>query len=120
MPEHIFFIREEELTGIIDKLVADKVDGIFCFNDIIAFVVMEALEARGLIAGEDYGIVGYDNIQQMMRMPRIITTIDMGSYDLAQAGADAMLALLSGSKEDKPAFINTHRSRLVRGRSTRM
>ena len=119
-PDHVFYIREEELTGIVDKLVADKVDGIFCFNDIICFVIMEALEARGLIAGEDYGIVGYDNIQQMMRMPRIITTVDVGSYDLAQAGADAMLALLSGSKDEKPAFIDRHRSRLVRGRSTRL
>lgn len=32
-----------------------EIDGVFCFNDVIAFVLIEALESRGLEAGEDYG-----------------------------------------------------------------
>ena len=81
--------------------------------------MIEALESKGLEAGIDYGIVGYDNIQQMMRMPRLITTIDVGSHDFAEAGADAMLGLLSGEKRTMPSFRETHKSFLVRGKSTR-
>ena len=118
-PSRVFYIRELDFNDMIDSLLKSGADGIFCFNDIIAFIVIEALESKGLEAGIDYGIVGYDNIQQMMRMPRLITTIDVGSHDFAEAGADAMLGLLSGGKRTMPSFRETHKSFLVRGKSTR-
>ena len=118
-PEHVFYIREQDFGGIIDKIVEDKVDGILCFNDVIAFIVMEALEERGLEAAADYGVVGFDNIQHMMRMPRLLTTVDVGSRDFAEAGAAVMLSLLSGEEEEIPSFRATHKSFLVKGKSTR-
>lgn len=118
-PSRVFYIRELDFNDMIDSLLKSGADGIFCFNDIIAFIVIEALESKGLEAGIDYGIVGYDNIQQMMRMPRLITTIDVGSHDFAETGADAMLGLLSGEKRTMPSFRETHKSFLVRGKSTR-
>ncbi len=118
-PEHTFYVREQAFSEIIDKIVQDGIDGILCFNDIIAFIVIEALEERGMTDGLDYGIVGFDNIQQMMRMPRLITTVDVGSRDFAEAGAEVMLSLLSGSEEERPSFRDTHKSFLVKGKSTR-
>ena len=118
-PSRIFYIRERDFGEMIDQLVASGADGIFCFNDIIAFIVIEALEARGMEAGTDYGIVGYDNIQQMLRMPRLITTIDVGSRDFAEAGAAAMLALLAGKELPAETFCDTHKSFLVKGKTTR-
>lgn len=118
-PEHVFYIREQDFGGIVDKIVEDKVDGILCFNDVIAFIVMEALEERGLEAAADYGVVGFDNIQHMMRMPRLLTTVDVGSRDFAEAGAAVMLSLLSGGEEEIPSFRATHKSFLVKGKSTR-
>ena len=117
--EHVFYIREQETEAIVDQIVADGVDGIFCFNDIIAFIIMDALESRGMEAGKDYGIVGYDNIQQMMRMPRILTTVDVGSRDFAEAGADSMLQMLTGEDREPSLFRETHRPILVKGRSSR-
>ena len=118
-PARVFYIRERDFGEMVDKLVASGADGIFCFNDIIAFIVIEALEARGMEAGTDYGIVGYDNIQQMLRMPRLITTIDVGSRDFAEAGAAAMLALLAGKELPAETFCDTHKSFLVKGKTTR-
>lgn len=118
-PAHIFYIREREFGAMIDELVSNGTDGIFCFNDIIAFIVIEALETRGIEAGVDYGIVGYDNIQQMLRMPRLITTVDVGCHDFAEAGADAMLALLAGEEFSSGSFCETHKSFLVKGKTTR-
>ncbi len=117
-PDHIFYIREQEIDGILDKIVEDKIDGILCFNDVIAFIVVEALEARGMEAGVHYGIMGFDNVQQMMRMPRFLTTVDVGCYEFAEKGAEVMLDLLSGEETEKPAFRDAHKSFLVQGRST--
>ena len=104
--------------GFLDKIVEDKIDGILCFNDVIAFIVVEALEARGMEAGVHYGIMGFDNVQQMMRMPRFLTTVDVGCYEFAEKGAEVMLDLLSGEETEKPAFRDAHKSFLVQGRST--
>ena len=99
--------------------MADKVDGLFCFNDIIAFVMIDALERRGLRMGEDYGIVGYDNIQQMLRMPRMLTTIDVGVTEFAHAGAAVMLEMLTDEDlTPRLPFKDTHVSVLVEGKST--
>ncbi len=118
-PAHIFYIREADVDAIADKIAADKVDGLFCFNDIIAFVMVDVLERRGLKVGEDYGIVGYDNIQQMLRMPHILTSVDVGVTEFAQEGALALLDLLSGEERPpRPSFRQTHVSALVEGRST--
>ena len=106
-------------TVMIEKIVRDGIDGIVCYNDVIAFVVSEALEERGLEAGLDYGVVGFDNIQQMLKMPRFLTTVDAGSQAFAEAGANVMLGLLSGGEEQMPAFRDTHKPFLVKGRSTR-
>lgn len=118
-PSHIYYIREQDFGTIIDSLVKDEVDGIFCFNDIIAFIITEALEERGKAPGRDYGIVGCDNIQFMMRMPRLLTTIDVGCEAFAEAGAQLMLHLLSGKEEEPASFRSTHKSFLVKGKSTR-
>ena len=118
-PAHIFYIREADVDAIADKIAADKVDGLFCLNDIIAFVMIDVLERRGLKVGEDYGIVGYDNIQQMLRMPHILTSVDVGVTEFAQEGALALLDLLSGEERPpRPSFRQTHVSALVEGRST--
>ena len=117
--ERVFYIRERDFGEMVEELVASGADGIFCFNDIIAFIVIEALEARGMEAGTDYGIVGYDNIQEMLRMPRLITTVDVGSRDLAEAGASAMLALLAGEELPAESFRDTHKCFLVKGKTTR-
>lgn len=118
-PDHVYYVREQPFEEIIEKIVSEKIDAIICFNDIIAFIVIEALEERGLAVKVDYGVIGFDNIQQMMRMPRFLTTVDVGSRDFAEAGAAVMLSLLSGSEEELPAFRMTHKSFLVKGKSTR-
>ena len=115
----VFYIRERNFEEMIGELVASDADAIFCFNDITAFIIIEALEARGMEAGIDYGIVGYDNIQQMLRMPRLITTVDVGSRDFAEAGADAMLALLTGEEVPAMSFFDMHKPFLVKGKTTR-
>lgn len=118
-PEKVFYIREQDFDEMVDRLVEEGADGIFCFNDIIAFIVVQALEQRGREAGIDFGIVGCDNIQRMMRMPGFLTTIDAGCEEFAETGAEVMLRLLSGEEEELPSFSTTHSPVLVQGRSTK-
>jgi DNA-binding LacI/PurR family transcriptional regulator len=51
------------------------VDGIFCFSDTLAFVVVNALKKQGLDIPKDIKIVGYDNTPHSRWMSPSITTI---------------------------------------------
>ena len=119
-PDRIFYIREHDFAEMIDRIAALGADAVFCFNDMIAFVVIEALAERGVVAGRDIGVVGYDNVQQMLKMPRFITTIDVGGHDFAEYGAAAMLDLLSGEPAGMAPFTEKHAPpAVVQGDTTR-
>lgn len=118
--DRIFYVREDDFSAVIDRLAASKADAVFCFNDMIAFLAIEALSARGVAIGKDVGVVGYDNVQQMLKMPRFITTVDVGGRDFAECGAEAMLALLAGGEEAPAPYAGRHAAPvIVPGQTTR-
>lgn len=96
----VLYIKELGYERVVQELLRANVNGIFCYNDIIAFKVIGQLKKAGKRAGKDYGIVGYDNIQSMLELPEMITTIDVGNEALAAGGAVRMLGLLQGKNEE--------------------
>ena len=96
----VLYVKELGYEKVAQELLRANVNGIFCYSDIIAFKVISQLKKAGKIVGKDYGIVGYDNIQSMLELPEMITTIDVGNEALAVGGAARMLGLLQGNDED--------------------
>jgi len=64
----IFMINEIITTN-------PDVDGIFCFSDTLAFVVVNALKHRNIRIPEDIKVIGYDNTPHSRWMNPSITTI---------------------------------------------
>ena len=108
-PEQIIYAREVPFETLIDRIISLQADGVFCFNDMIAFLVVAELDARGIRVGKDVAVVGYDNVQQMLNMPRFLTSVDVGVTDFAVCGAEAMLDILE-NREASPRvpFIESH------------
>lgn len=50
-------VRHLEAHGIIPE-------ALFCFNDLVAFGVMQELRQLGYVPGEDVAVVGFDNAQE--------------------------------------------------------
>lgn len=62
-------------------------DGIFCFNDMLAFDVLCVLDQNGLPPTK---IIGYDNLQHEIRLPRRLTTVGTDKAAMVEK-ATAML-----------------------------
>lgn len=63
----------------------DVPDGLFCANDLTAFGVIDALrEQRGLKAGQDYRIIGYDNTQGARWHGYDLTSFDQETDKVAE------------------------------------
>ena len=84
----------EEL--LLQAYKSNPPDAIFCFNDIFAFQALYVIEKHGLKIPL---IIGVDNIQQEIFLPKRLTTVGWDKRKLAQISANAILSRISGSEE---------------------
>lgn len=101
------------LEETLKKLYQDRnsaPDGIFCFNDMLAFDVLYYFQENGI---PFFPIVGYDCIQQEIHIPHRITSIGPDKKEFANSAAAMIIASIeNGSKEKKSI---TAKVRLIRG-----
>jgi len=80
----ISFVKREYESGV-------KYDGVFCFNDMRAFAVINALSEKGIRVPEDVSVIGYDNIEFTTIFSPDLTTINI---DKEKAGNEAVKILI--------------------------
>ncbi len=89
--------REGGRAGIRQALaLRSRPTAAFCYNDIVAFGALSELGERGLRAGRDFSIVGFDGIADGAHSNPPLTTI---SVDPARLGASAAQLLLTRLRE---------------------
>jgi LacI family transcriptional regulator len=65
-----------------------------CFNDIVAFGVCLALRRRKLHAGTDFGVIGFDDVQEAVHADPPLTTIAVDSMGLGERAAQSVLKMI--------------------------
>lgn len=73
-----------------------EVDGIFAFNDMIAYATLNALKK---LNREDIKVVGFDNIQEMFNFPIKINTIGADKKAMAKTAVKVLLKKITKSDE---------------------
>ena len=69
---------------------AERPTAILCFSDVVAYGVVQAAQARGLIVPDDLSVVGFDDNPLAKRMRPALTTV---RQDVAAKGHAAAAAL---------------------------
>lgn len=64
---------------------------VVCFNDIVAFGVMLGLKVRGLTAGKDVSVIGFDDIAEATLWRPALTTVAVARQEVARASVDLLL-----------------------------
>ena len=64
-------------------------DGIFCFNDMLAFETLYFIEKNNLPSVK---VIGYDNVQQEIHIPRRLTTVGTDKLALAKRATEMMIS----------------------------
>lgn len=94
-----------EGSDAVERLIADGVefDGLFCFNDSLAFGALYTLGVHRIAVPETVRVVGYDNIEEGGFVVPPLTTIDPG----LQSSTDLILDLLVGARKAEGGHIPT-------------
>ena len=91
-----------------------------CYNDMMAFGVLQALQSAGLLVPAMMSVTGFDNIIFSAYTNPPLTTFDQPKRFIGAEAARLVLGLLTGSEENTGPKIQTLKGRLlVRGSTIR-
>ncbi len=78
---------------------------VLCFNDIVAVGVVHGLAQRGLKAGEDVAVIGFDDIDISRYSDPPLTTVRQPIVDMGRTMAKQMLGLVHGDDDVPHAVV---------------
>ena len=73
-------------------LAASSVRAAVSYNDLVAFGALSALGERGLRAGEDFALMGFDNVLASAHSNPPLSTVDVKPSDLGERAAALLMA----------------------------
>ena len=79
----------ETIGTLLDR--PDPPTAALCFNDVVAFGVMLGLEARGLKAGRDIAVTGFDDVPEAALSRPALTTVATSARQIGQEAARLLL-----------------------------
>ena len=62
-----------------------------CYNDVVAFGALHALQSKNLHPGRDFGIVGFDNIADAALVRPALTTVSIAPSEIGNAAIELLL-----------------------------
>lgn len=104
--------NRREGSAAIERLIASGVDfdGVFCFNDSLAFGALYTLGVHRVSVPDAVSVVGYDNIDEGEFIASPLTTIDPG----LTASTDLILDLLTGERKGEGGHVRVPFTLVVR------
>ena len=81
----------EKAVGRLLTGARDDPTAILCHNDVCAFGVLVGLADRGLVAGKDCAVIGFDNIPEAAHYRPALTTVEIGARRIGEEAAGLLL-----------------------------
>lgn len=83
----------DTLNTLLDR--GTQATAAVCYNDITAFGALSALGARGLHAGQDFALMGFDNVLDAAHANPPLSTVDIRPGALGAQAATLLLARIA-------------------------
>jgi LacI family transcriptional regulator len=101
--------RENNIEAIYKLLNTHTMpDGIFCFNDYVAYDIIQVLKQKKIDVGKDVLVVGYANEPIALHMEPSLTSIDQQAYQIGQQSVREMVRLIEYKNEKSPiSYLET-------------
>jgi LacI family transcriptional regulator len=82
-----------------------KVDAIVCFNDAVAFGVVDAVADAGLQVGRDIRVIGFDDVKDAERARPALASVSVPAETAGRRAAQLLLKRISGSEAGPQGLI---------------
>jgi LacI family transcriptional regulator len=76
-----------------------------CYNDLAAFGALSALGERGLRAGTDFALMGFDNVLDAAHSNPPLSTVDIRPSELGEHAAAILLARIDNPGQSKRQYL---------------
>ena len=83
------------------RLLTDhpEVDGIVCFNDVVAFGVLDAIADLGREVGSDVRVIGFDDVHDAGLNRPSLSSVAVPARETGRRAAQLVLERAAGSAE---------------------
>ncbi len=82
-----------------------KLKAAVCYNDIVAFGALSALGEKGLRAGTDFALMGFDNILDTAHSNPPLSTVDINPKELGEQAASILLKRIREPDAERLVYI---------------
>jgi LacI family transcriptional regulator len=93
----------EQMRKVLDA--RPEIRAAVCYNDVVAFGALAALVERGLRAGADFALVGFDNVLYSAHSNPPLSTIDVRPEALGRHAAELLIARIENPGAPRQEFI---------------
>lgn len=80
-----------------EMLMREKVDAAFCTEDMLAVGLLHYLLKKRVRVGQEFGLVGFDNINIGRQVYPELTTVDQNIFAKGETAARTLLSILNGA-----------------------
>ena len=84
-----------------------------CYNDVVAFGVMLGLQAHGRMPGQDFAVIGFDDIADASLWHPPLTTVSIAPYQMGATAAQRLLERIA-CPDDPPRRVILPPSLVIR------
>jgi len=84
-----------------------------CYNDVVAFGVMLGLQAHGRMPGQDFAVIGFDDIADAALWHPPLTTVSIAPYQMGATAAQRLLERIA-CPDDPPRSVILPPSLVIR------
>jgi len=77
-----------------DQLVAQGYEAAFCTEDMAAIGILQGMLKKGVRVGQEFGLVGFDNIHFGKEVYPRLTTVDQNIYEKGETAINTLLKIL--------------------------
>ena len=81
---------------------------IICFNDVIAYGVVEAIRQHGLIPGKDIKVVGFDDLADSCLMSPSLSSVTINADDIGKHTSQVLQELLNQGTPAVRTLVDVH------------
>lgn len=90
----------ERMGEVLDR--RPRITAAVSYNDLVAFGALAALGSRGLLAGRDFALMGFDNVLDAAHSNPPLSTVDIRPNEIGERAATVMLDRIRDP--DRPAM----------------
>lgn len=83
-------------------------DGLLCFNDLVAIGVLQACAELGIAVPRQLAVAGYDDIQAAHLVTPALTTVSISKRSLGAKAAELLLKRLAGDQQGIDLVLPSH------------